>query len=110
MSKQSCNFGVSERIPTRQRAFPTLTSRVDVKVGGLVRHVACGVQTWSPGMHFTWVTHDLCYIHHIGALVDVLTGKEHRNLERKSKTYAKTYFKKMHPCCTRGGRQLVLTL
>lgn len=60
--------------------IPILTSCVDVKVGGLVSHIACGLQTGSPGMHFAGVTHILCYIHCVRALINVLTSKQHFNL------------------------------
>lgn len=63
--------------------FSILTSSVDVKVGGLVGHIACGLQTWSSGMHFAGVTHSLCYVHSVRTLVNVLTSKQNFNLRRK---------------------------
>lgn len=67
-----------------------LTSCVDVKVGGLVRHVACRLQTWSPGVDFAGVAHRLRYIHCVGALVNVLTSKQHFYLRRKKQDTFKT--------------------
>ena len=63
--------------------FSILTSCVDVKVGGLVSHIACGIQTRAPGVHFAGVTHILGYIDCVGALVNVLTSEQHFDLKRR---------------------------
>lgn len=60
-----------------------LTSCVDVKVGGFVSHIARRIQTWSPGMDFAGVAHIPRHIHSVGALVNVLTCKQHFHLKRK---------------------------
>lgn len=67
-----------------------LTSCVDVKVGGFVGHVACSVQTWSPGMYFAGVAQILRYIHCVWTLVNVLTGKQHFHLKRQRQDKVKT--------------------
>lgn len=63
--------------------FFILTGCVDVKVSGLVSHIACRLQTWSPGMDFAGVAHSLRYIYCVGAFVNVLTSKQHFDLRRK---------------------------
>lgn len=60
--------------------FSILTGCVDVKVGGFVGHIACSLQTWSSCMDFAGVTHSLCHVHCVGALVNVLTSKQHFDL------------------------------
>lgn len=60
-----------------------LTSCVDVKVGGFVRHIAVSVQAWSPGMDFAGVAHVPRHIHCVWTLVNVLTCKQHFHLKRK---------------------------
>lgn len=67
-----------------------LTSSVDVKVGGLVGHIACGLQTWPHGMHFAGVTHNLRYIHRVGTLVNALTSKQHCDLRTKKQDKVET--------------------
>lgn len=62
--------------------FSILTSCVDVKVGGFVSHIACSIQTWSPGMDFAGVAHILRYIHCVRALVNILTSKQHFHLDK----------------------------
>lgn len=80
--------------------FFILTSSVDVKVGGLVSHIACGLQTWSPGMHFAGVTHHLSYIDCVGTLVDVLTSEQHFDLRRKKQDKIETPLNTVVcPCC-----------
>lgn len=73
--------------------FSILTSCVDIKVGGLVSHIAGRLQTWSPCMHFAGVTHNLCYIHCVRALVNVLTSKQHFNLRNKKARQIQDTFK-----------------
>lgn len=57
-----------------------LTCSVDVKVGGLVGHVASGLQAWSSSVHLVRVTHGFSHVHCVGALVNVLSSKQHFHL------------------------------
>lgn len=68
-----------------------LTSCIDVKIGGFVGHVACRFQTWSSSMDFTGITHVLCHIYCVGALVNVLTSKQHFHLTKKNHNEFNTF-------------------
>ena len=57
-----------------------VTCSIDVKVGGLVGHVAGGLETRAPGLHLIGVTHVLGHIHLVGTLVYILSSKEHFHL------------------------------
>lgn len=64
--------------------LPILTSCVDVKVGWFVGYIARRLQTWSSSVDLAGVTQVLRHVHCVGALVDVLTSKQHFHLRIKT--------------------------
>lgn len=77
-----------------------LTSCVDVKVCGFVCHIACGLQTWSPGLDFARVPQSFCHIHCVRALVNVLACKQHFHLMLKEKNKTNLIQSQFYPAVT----------
>lgn len=63
----------------------SLTCRVNVKVGGLVGHIAHRFQAWTPGSHLVSIPQCHAHIDFKGALVNILPRKEHSDLCQESK-------------------------
>ena len=69
------------------------TCSINVKVGWLGSHIACGLQPWTSGLNFVGVAHGFSYIHHEGAFIDVLTSEKHLNLGKKTAKFMSYHWK-----------------